>query len=204
MDKNKILLAFTNKKVQELNFSIQGSEYPRIDDYIFISSLRIVARFVTKLRKPTAVYTMNGIIDMSTKYNPLGYLHNLKYVDFFDVEIIESFNEDLVVGRRIDIATIFGTYNNKLIRDKLGKALVTANKNSKDSKLIFREYKTINDYVVISDFNHCMTVHKSQGSEYDYVYIDAEDFKICIDIVTRLKLLYVGISRAKRQVFLNN
>ena len=141
---------------------------------------------------------------MNSKYNPLGFLHNLSYVDFFDIEVIESFNDDIFIGARLNIATIFGTYNNKIIRDKLGKALVTANKSSKDSKSIFREYKTINDFVCISDFNHCMTVHKSQGSEYDYVYIDSEDFTSCIDIQTRLKLLYVGISRAKKQVFLNN
>ena len=204
MDKNKILLAFTNRKVQQLNFEIQGSEYPTNYDTIFISSLRIVARFITKLNKPNVVYTINGPIDMNSKYNPLGFLHNLSYVDFFDIEVIESFNEDIFIGARLNIATIFGTYNNKLIRDKLGKALVLANKNSKDSKSIFREYKTINDFVCISDFNHCMTVHKSQGSEYDYVYIDSEDFTSCIDIQTRLKLLYVGISRAKKQVFLNN
>lgn len=209
-EKNKILLAFTNKKVQELNFSIQGSEYPYIGNYLFISSLRIVAKFITKLKTPNSIYTTVGIIDMSTKYNPLGYLHTLSYVDFFDIEVVESYNEDLVVGRRLDIATIFGTYTNKVIRDKLGKALVAANVKNKakadtvDAKKIFREYKTVNDYVCISDFNHCMTVHKSQGSEYDYVYLDSEDFKACIDIQTRLKLLYVGISRAKKQVFLNN
>lgn len=209
-DKNKILLAFTNKRVQEINFHIQCSEYPTIDDYLFISSLRVVAKFISKINKPNAVYTPIGIIDTSTKYNPLGFLSKLSYVDFFDIEIVESYNEDLHIGQRIDIATIFGTYNNKTIRDRLGKALVEANKKnivkagSVDAKTIFREYKTVNDYVCISDFNHCMTVHKSQGSEYDYVYLDSEDFKACIDVQTRLKLLYVGISRAKKQVFLNN
>lgn len=204
MNKNKILLAFTNRKVQQLNFDIQGSEYPTIGNTIFISSLRIVAKFITKLNKPSAIYTTCGVIDQATKYNPLGFLYKLGYVDFFDIEVIESFNEDVHIGTRLNIATIFGTYNNKIIRDKLGKALVTANKNSLDSKKIFREYKNINDFVCISDFNHCMTVHKSQGSEYDYVYIDSEDFTSCIDIQTRLKLLYVGISRAKKQVFMNN
>lgn len=204
-DKNKILLAFTNKKVQELNFYIQGSEHPAIDDYLFVSSLRIVVRFISKINKPLSTYTPIGVIDTNTKYNPLSYLNTLKYIEFFDVEIVESFNEDLHIGQRIVIATIFGTYNNKLIRDKLGKELVNANKtNSVNAKQIFREYKTINDYVCISDFNHCMTVHKSQGSEYDYVYLDSEDFKACIDLQVRLKLLYVGISRAKKQVYLNN
>jgi len=210
INKDKILLAYTNKRVQELNFGIQGSDNPTIDDYIFISSLRIVAKFITKINKPNYIYTPCGVIDMQTKYNPLGYLQKLFYIEFFDIEIVNSYNDDLHIGQRLNIATIFGTYNNKVIRDKLGKALVDANKSnlikpgSVDSRQIFREYKTINDYVCISDFNHCMTVHKSQGSEYDYVYLDSEDLASCIDIQTRLKLLYVGISRAKKQVFLNN
>lgn len=210
MNQNKILLAFTNKKVQELNFDIQGSTTPTIGDTIFISSLRATAKFVTKLNKPSAIYTPVGYIDMSTKYNPLGYLHKIAYVEFFDIEIIQTYNEALHIGQRLNIATIFGTYNNKVIRDNLGKALVNANKSnlvkqgSVDSKQIYREYKTVNDYVCISDFNHCMTIHKSQGSEYDNVYLDAEDLTSCIDIQTRLKLLYVGISRAKLKVFVNN
>lgn len=210
INKDKILLAFTNRKVQELNFDIQGSITPSIDDTIFISSLRATARFISKLNKPTAIYTPCGYIDTGTKYNPLGFLTSLSYVEFFDIEIIATFNEDLFIGQRLNVATIFGTYNNKVIRDKLGKALVDANKSnlikpgSVDAKKIYREYKTVNDYVCISDFNHCMTIHKSQGSEYDNVYLDAEDLKACIDMQTRLKLLYVGISRAKLKVFVNN
>lgn len=205
MESNKILLAFTNKRVQQLNFDIQGSDIPIANDLLFVSSIRCVVRLISKLNKVNSIYTPSGnYIDTSTKYNPLGYLHNLNYVEFYDVEIIQTFNEDLPIGKRLNIATIFGTFNNKIIRDNLGKNLVKANKSGTNSKNIYREYKTINDCVCISDFNHCMTIHKSQGSEYDYVYLDSEDLKSCIDIVTRLKLLYVGVSRAKKIVFLNN
>lgn len=204
MDSNKILLAFTNKKVQELNFTIQGASFPCQGNYLFISSLRCVVKVHSYKKKVQYLATPSGMIDTHTKYNPIGYLNKLPYVHYFDVEVITSYNEDYLPGRRLDIACIFGTYENKLIRDKLGKALVKANKKSLDSKAIYREYKTINDYVCVADFNHCMTVHKSQGSEYNNVYLEAEDFKNCIDLVTRLKLLYVGISRAKNSVFLNN
>lgn len=204
MDSNKILLAYTNRRVQQLNFEIQGSDTPLLNDYLYISSLRCIVKFINNTSNFTSVYTPVGEITPITKYNPLKYLKTLKNIEFYNIEIIASYNDDLRVGRKITIATIFGTYNNKLIRDKLGKALVLANKKSVDSKKIYREYKTINDYVCVSDFNHCMTIHKSQGSEYNHVYLDSEDLKSCIDIVTRLKLLYVGVSRAKEIVYLNN
>lgn len=44
------------------------------------------------------------------------------------------------------------------------------------------------------------TVHKSQGSSYDTVYIDAEDLSTCTNISTAARLLYVGFSRTRHRV----
>jgi hypothetical protein len=55
------------------------------------------------------------------------------------------------------------------------------------------------------DYTYASTVHKSQGSEFDTVFIDREDIKKCImsgyyDKYARM--MYVSISRAKRRVYL--
>jgi len=46
------------------------------------------------------------------------------------------------------------------------------------------------------------TINKSQGSTYDRVYIDLDDVKKCRDTNQLARLLYVGVSRARQQVFL--
>lgn len=46
------------------------------------------------------------------------------------------------------------------------------------------------------------TVHKSQGSTYDYVFIDADNLSRCNDPNTAARLLYVAISRARNTVYL--
>lgn len=46
------------------------------------------------------------------------------------------------------------------------------------------------------------TIHKSQGSTFDTVYIDLTGFNKIRDIVSLARLLYVGISRASRKVVL--
>lgn len=44
------------------------------------------------------------------------------------------------------------------------------------------------------------TVHKSQGSSFDTVYIDAGDLSTCTNIATAARLLYVAVSRARNRV----
>ena len=76
---------------------------------------------------------------------------------------------------------------------------------AKERKKVWREYLTFKECVICLDFAHAMTVHKSQGSTFSNVYIDIQDLNICrkIDYQMYLKLLYVAISRASNQVFMN-
>lgn len=45
-----------------------------------------------------------------------------------------------------------------------------------------------------------LTGHKSQGSSYDIVFIDATDLSKCHQPETFIRLLYVGVSRARKRV----
>lgn len=47
---------------------------------------------------------------------------------------------------------------------------------------------------------YATTVHKSQGSTYDRVFIDLDSFNACRDKETLTRLLYVAVSRARKQV----
>lgn len=49
-------------------------------------------------------------------------------------------------------------------------------------------------------FAYASTIHKSQGSTYDTVYIDLEDISVCRDMAQLARLLYVAISRAATRV----
>ena len=95
-------------------------------------------------------------------------------------------------------------FENKKIREDIGRELVEKNKAGLDSKAQYRLYKTISDYVSILDFAHCVTIHKSQGSEYNHVYVDSQDLSRCFDQNERMRLLYVSISRAREKCYLSN
>lgn len=190
---DKAMFAYTNKSVQSYNSRAQGYDFPKPGDSIYSTTLKETFRLsYIEDEYNGVVLTPCGPIDSTTKYNPLGFLNSKKYVKFF------------VMDNGLVIPGIFGSYNNKVIRERLGKDLVNANKAEKDSRLLYREYKTVNDYVSQFDFTHCSTIHTSQGSEYQKVYIDSEDLSVCRDIKEQMKLLYVGMSRAREWIFMSN
>ena len=190
---SKLMLAYTNYAVQHHNAKIQGRSKPKVGDTIYFSSLRLNAK-INKITKTyhNNVITQCGEINPDTKYNPLKYLNSLNEVQFFHTDIGV-------------IPAIFGSYNNKVIREDIANSLIVANrKNNKAlSSKLYRKYKNINDYVSIADFTYCITVHKAQGQEFDNIYIDIKDFTKCLDKTMQLKLLYVAMSRAKKKIILN-
>ena len=190
---DKAMFAYTNKAVQSYNAMAQGYGFPKPGDSMYSTTLKESFRLAyIEDEYNGVVLTPQGPIDPTTKYNPLGFLNSKAYVKFF------------IMDNGLVIPGIFGSYKNKLIREKLGKDLVNANKAEKDSRILYREYKTVNDFVSQFDFTHCSTIHTSQGSEYQKVYIDSEDLSVCRDIQEQMKLLYVGMSRAREWIFMSN
>lgn len=189
---DKVILAYTNKAVQTINAKIKGRDYPLAGDKIYFNSFQDYFKIVSIEDQVSEAVTRLGLINDDTLYNPLNLLNRMKEVKFFLVE--EGFY----------IPCIFGSFNYKNILDNYAKKLVSANKNmSINSKKFYKIYKTLNDYVSCADFNYCLTIHKSQGSEYDAVFVDSKDLNNCSNLKEKLKLMYVAISRAKSKVFLN-
>ena len=52
------------------------------------------------------------------------------------------------------------------------------------------------------DYGYACTVHKSQGSTYDNVFVDIKNIKRCISEKERRQLQYVALSRTKHDVFI--
>ena len=192
-DTDKIMLAYTNQRVQEINALIQGRAEPQPGDKLYDSSLKqfIEIEGIHDTWK-WECKTVNGVINPDTKFNPLRLLNNLDFVKFYQI------------SEYVAIPAIFGMFENKKIREDIGRELVEKNKAGLDSKAQYRLYKTISDYVSILDFAHCVTIHKSQGSEYNHVYVDSQDLSRCFDQSERMRLLYVSISRAREKCYLSN
>lgn len=217
---SKILLAFTNKQVQDLNWTIEGKEEPEEDDTVFSPSTKQKYTFIRNVPS-YLVYEIDRAfgepLKLGSKYKTLEFLLQQNY------SFCEVADED---DNRSIFAYIFGHYEykkrleelkrlaagiNKTILDKEGvSAAQWARANpdsraSKDRAYAWRQFLAFNECVVCLDFAHAKTIHKAQGSTYHSVFLDSEDLGLAAETnyILYLKLMYVALSRATHTVITN-
>ncbi len=224
---SKVILAYTNVMVQDLNARIEGKEKPDLGDEVYSPTTRELYRLERINNKGNdfepgnvhAIVQINGnLLELNSKWNTLETLLDMEGIEYFDL-----LDEDNNVAPR---AVVFGHGKYQAIMNDLSTEAVEANKAiqlkygidpkewaknnwsnplAKARGLAWKRYLAFKESVLCLDFKHAMTVHKSQGSTYDYVFLDTQDIYKCAnrDFIMYLKLLYVGISRASKKVYTN-
>ncbi len=219
--RDKILLAYTNRRVQSLNAECQGYADPKPADRVFSPTSKhrytyhgdTEKHLVYEVDKP-----FGEPLPLNTKYRTLEHLLNME-----DVLFAHCTNDD---GEDMTIAYVFGHQNFKDKIETLKQEAVAANaaiekkhklksaiwarQNPQDKMArrrakAWRDYLTFNECVLCLDFTHALTVHKSQGSTYDTVFLDSDDLGIAAtrDYKMYLRLMYVALSRASNCVITN-
>lgn len=217
---DQVLLAYTNKRVEELNAEIQGYHEPLEDDFVFSPSTKQKYKFIQWVERPAYIDTpYNGVLHLGSKYETLEYLVKTGNCRFAELEDGD--------GCVLVSAVVFGHYQYKLKNDELKAAAAKSNadieranpkfkavgwaRQNPKTKLArarakaWRDFLSFDECVMCIDFAHAMTVHKCQGSTYAEVFVDTEDLYQCARRNTEqyLKLMYVAISRASQRVFTN-
>jgi len=62
------------------------------------------------------------------------------------------------------------------------------------------DYFTLRDFNADVDYAYCLTAHKSQGSTFETVFVDASNIAKNQDVVERNKCLYVACTRASTEL----
>lgn len=222
-NRDKILLAYTNKKVQELNALVAGKADPEHGDALFCPTNRQNYEYIcecpyTEIHGIILPYN-NEYLTFNSKYKTLEYLLSMA-----NVQLANVFSDE--EESTIQIAYVFGheTYRslmnyykseaaraNKIIEEEFkmqSKVWAGANPHHKLARQrarAWRDYLTFKDCVHCLDFPYAMTIHKSQGSTYENVFLDLDDLNSCADrdYQMYLRLAYVAISRASQRVYTN-
>jgi hypothetical protein len=214
---DKVLLAYTNQKVQDLNAEIAGKATPENNDVVYSPTTK---KHYTI--KGTADYKLiamvmtpwNGLLIPNSKYKTL---EHLRTIDGLIAYIVKDEEDEY-----LNWVCVFGhaNYNNRLKQLATAaaqsnaaiaaeystdvKSWATANRThplARARAKAWRDYMTFKDCVICLDFPYASTVHKAQGSTYEEVYVDMEDLQRCQDTQLYLKLLYVAISRASQKCY---
>lgn len=216
---DKIILAYTNAKVEELNAEIQGYYEPKPGDTVFTPTIRLRATLLAVDKNCTGCISITGkFLELGSKYKTLETLHEIEEVKYYTIA-----NDK---GQEQTIAAVFGHNQFLLVQQRLADNAVKLNKQianefdmdakdwakdnwshplAKARGKAWGKYLAFKENVHCLDFNHALTVHKSQGSTYETVFIDTKDLGKCADkdYTMYLKLLYVAISRASSKVYTN-
>lgn len=214
---DKILLAYTNKEVENLNkqvVSIIGDNKSR-----WVGQLRKVFTFKQNIDKDKIFYidTVTEPIPLDSKYKTLEFLLELDYLNF---GLFEDEEGDSYV-----FAYVFGHYQYKLKNEELSVQASNSNADIEDKykekastwaynnphepetrhrARCWREFLSFSECVMLVDHPYALTVHKSQGSTYRDVFISNSDLRLNPNAIDYLKLLYVGISRASQIVYMDS
>ena len=220
-EQEKILLAWTNKAVQNLNFEIAGKPHPEIGDALWNASTRDELVFCDSVDplELDQIETVVGPLLLNSKYKTLEFLQTIPGIEFFKVE-------NIAAEETQNIAVVFGTYNykqylaaltsdavniNNQITSKYNESAATWSRQhphtalARERAMAWRKLLAVKEAVMCVDFPYAMTVHKSQGSTYSEVYLDSKDLSQCYDKSPQMyaRLFYVAISRASKRVITN-
>lgn len=218
-DFDGVLLAFTNSRVQELNALAEGKNDPEPGDRVHSPTTRGIYTYLRKV-EPWEIFEINKPygepLMRGSKYKTLEYIlqqHEFVELEDEDGEVAiwcVKFGHQTFKDAHDTFANAAVDANNKILNETGMKASQWAKQNNntelaKRRAKAWRDFLSFNECCICIDFAHAMTVHKSQGSTFDNIYLDLQDLNIAADINYRnyLKLMYVAISRAAQTVVTN-
>lgn len=174
---NDKALAYTNDKSVDLAFTIRRLQNKSTD---FCIGDPVAPKNYCEDIQGYSVQTGEDLI-----VSAIGRKQNIK-IDTYDIEV-----------RPFNFVGVNGTF---LVPSNYKYALVVAKEMAKKKK--WREYYKIKEGLLDLRFNEASTIHCSQGSTYDRVFIHMTDLLTCKSYSTKARLLYVALSRAKNDVYI--
>ena len=190
------LLAYTNKAVGEWNSKI--AEQLGINSYEgqevqLGSMLDLVScvEFVKPTIKDLLALWENGVLKLQNSQI------NKKFLEFSLNELIVTKDIKFITDGRFVYPVIVGIGNANIVLRKAKEAALKTRSKFKTVYALGRAFTM--------DYPFATTVHKSQGSEFDVVFIDKEDMLKSIRngyYGTYARLMYVGISRSKKFLYI--
>lgn len=170
-------LAYTNDKSVDLAYTIRKLQNKSTD---FCIGDPVAPKNYCEDSQGCSVQTGEDLI-----VSAIGKKQNIK-IDTYDIEV-----------RPFNFVSTNGTF---LVPTNYKYALVIAKEMAKKKK--WREYYRIKEGLLDLRFNEASTIHCSQGSTYDRVFIHMTDLLTCKAYSTKARLLYVALSRAKNNVYI--
>lgn len=204
--KNKIL-CYTNLKVQEWNKEVRR---------------KVIGEKVRIVEPGDMLMAYNTIQSYTVNFTDEEYIYNSSDYKVLDVQEIETHDTIEVYPTEIEDEQGNIFLQNFVVLTEENKARFTTvigerakfamgRKDKKDRAKAWRDYYDFkNQFMLLEkvgdvnkdfDYGYAITVHKSQGSTYDNVFVDEKDINSNWNAAERNKLKYVAFSRPTSGVY---
>lgn len=205
LENKAVYLAYSNNKVDKLNELIRAAVFGKLaDEESFFPQDKLIFRSpVAMFNHPivsrsnlvkVVLKTPNEIETTNTRATVL----KVGYKEVLGITCYELFVE--TSERKGYVYTALDTLAQDALLNKMYyAALYDHNPTTADAK-----WKNFHDLTfVLGNIKHsyALTIHNSQGSTIDDVFVDDDDINKCSNPVLRKKLRYVAYSRAKNNLF---
>ena len=171
-----------NKPYVANEYYICNSPYktPQVSHKVYNKQFAInneeVVKIVSIKSKPTKK-TIKATIDFDTSFE------DKEQIEYYEAQVISQ--------------TTHASYKVNLTQDPIKyRKLLQKLKRQKRHAM----YAALNDFILDIRAFEAMTIHKSQGSTFETVYINLSDLGKCRNPYVVSRLLYVAVSRASNRV----
>jgi GTPase SAR1 family protein len=190
MDHNGIILAYQNKTVQKYNAyirSLRGLHPTRFDSAEIVLNNHYITLPGTEITLNTDTEVFLANIDYSIPYTG-NSIYNKYGLNLYSTFNSYRLTDDFKTRFRIILPEDYNQV--KLVLDQLAKTKS------------WQDYYFIKETLPHFTSKDARTVHKSQGSTFDFAVVDYWDLIDCKQLNTLARLLYVAVSRAKKDVYI--
>lgn len=210
------LLAYTNKRTQALNYKMREILFGKESEYEENEFLTAYENFTYGLT------TYWNSMDYVVAAPPIKVSRNIPHFMELPGYMLELYDygtdttdEIFILSRNIDYKYYHSLAH--LIETTRTEAVIRKQQKDRGSSLMWQKYYSIiNSFASpidlyfdgrlvkkkTFDYGYGCTVHKSQGSSIDSVFIDMKDIGVCRNEMELRQLQYVSVSRSKQNAYL--
>lgn len=209
-DKDYKILCWTNAKCDTMNKVMRDKIYGRKCDRFCVGERLIVKNYFMDMK--LNVYSSNEElivrtverVELHTKdfnFVPAKYIKDIEGgIKAYRLTLEERGDNVIYVVKTKHERVIIGILNN--IKNDAKKA--KRNNDYKNAKMLWEMYYNVREiFMPPIDYSYAITVHRSQGSEWDIVYVELKDIMRNRKTLERNKLIYVAFSRAMKRLVIN-
>ncbi len=210
------ITAYTNKRVELYNKAVRKFIFNNDLEY---NKDEILTAYENGECCGYEYFNSMDYIIMSEPYKVLRYLPHFKEVLGFDITLYDQYENSeikiFIISRDNPESTfeeLAGTIENIRLTaiEAKKRKLRTSGKYWKMYYELIHSFASPIDLFFDNrlirkksfDYGYCTTVHKSQGSSYDNIFVDMRNIKTCTDNLVRRQLQYVALSRTRKDIYI--